>query len=299
MRLHSDWTTAGWDRTPAAPATGPFPRREFLETWWRHRGQGEVLIAETDELLLPLWRDGAVVRIMGEEDLTDYHSPLGRKGLTAFGAAFARALGPGTRFRFDSLPEGVAFPLAGGLAAAGVAAAPVQHEAAAVLDLPRDYDDYLGGLRGKDRHEIRRKGRRFADLLGEPRLVHGPEGFHVFVEMHRAAEGNKGEFMDDAMEGFFRDLLDVDGATLSVLTGGGVPAAAAFGFRDDEGYYLYNSAYAPEYRDASPGVTLVDRLVAASIEGGLPRFDFLKGDEPYKYRMGAAARPLFFLESST
>ena len=31
------------------------------------------------------------------------------------------------------------------MAAAGVAAAPVQHEAAAVLELPGDYDDYLAG----------------------------------------------------------------------------------------------------------------------------------------------------------
>ena len=46
-------------------------------------------------------------------------------------------------------------------------------------------------------------------------------------------------------------------------------------------------------------MVLVDRLVAAAIEAGRPRFDFLKGDEAYKYRTGAVARPLFALEAAT
>ena len=37
MRLHDDWEGVDWGRDPAAPAVGPFPRRGFVEAWWRHR----------------------------------------------------------------------------------------------------------------------------------------------------------------------------------------------------------------------------------------------------------------------
>ncbi|MBU1866710.1 MAG: hypothetical protein KKE89_09875, partial [Actinobacteria bacterium] len=211
MHLHGDWSGSALDRDPVAADVGPFPRRGFLEVWRAHRGSGELLLADDGRVALPLWRGRGGIVIAGEEDLADYHCPLGGglADLPSFGEALGAALTPGTRFRLDSLPGEVAVPLAEGLAAAGVAVAPIPHEAAAVLALPADYETYLGGLRAKDRHEIRRKRRRFTDALGEPHLVSGPDGFGAFVEMHRASEGPKGEFMGEEMAGFFEDLLGV------------------------------------------------------------------------------------------
>ncbi|MCJ7726979.1 MAG: GNAT family N-acetyltransferase [Acidimicrobiia bacterium] len=300
MRLHDDWSSAALDREPIAADVGPFPRRGFLEAWWAHRGSGDVLLAEHGEILLPLYRGPAGIEIIGDQDLTDYHCPLGGTpaDLAEFGGALAEALPPGTPFRLDSLPQEVAVPLAAGLSAAGVAAACHRHEAAAVLELSGDREAYLAGLRSKDRHEIRRKRRRFAETAGPPELIAGPGGFGSFVTMHRAAGGRKGDFMDDAMVAFFEDLLGLDGAVLSLLMGGDTPVAAAFGFQDEGAYYLYNSAYDPEFGAAAPGVTLVDLLIGAAADGGRRRFDFLKGDESYKFRMGATARPLYAIEGA-
>ncbi len=304
MRLHDDWSTAALDRQPAAICVGPFPRRDFLEVWWRQRGSGSLLLAETDAVLLPLWEGPGGVEIVGEADLTDYHCPLGGgpDDTAEFGKALAGTLPPGTRFRLDSLPGEVALPLSVGLAAGGVEALPVRHEAAAVLELPSDYDGYLAGLRSKDRHEIRRKHRRFEEAIGEARLVRGggPDALEAFFSMHRAAGGRKGGFMTPGMEEFFGSLLGIEGAVLSLLTGeGGEPVAGAFGFEDEHAYYLYNSAYDPGSAAESPGVVLIDRLIADAIAGGRHRLDFLKGDEPYKFRMGAVPRPLFVLEGTT
>ena len=47
---------------------------------------------------------------------------------------------------------------------------------------------------------------------------------------------------------------------------------------------------------ASPGVVLFSSMIERQIERGVPVFDFLKGDEAYKYRHGAAPRPLFAIE---
>jgi CelD/BcsL family acetyltransferase involved in cellulose biosynthesis len=39
-------------------------------------------------------------------------------------------------------------------------------------------------------------------------------------------------------------------------------------------------------------------LIERSIADGLSRFDFLKGEEPYKYRLGAVERPLSIIEGT-
>ena len=123
--------------------------------------------------------------------------------------------------------------------------------------------------------------------------------FDAFVTMHRAALGEKGAFFDDAMASFFAALLDLDGAALDLLTAGdGTPVAAAFGFEEPDAYYLYNSAFDPDLGKVSPGVVLVDRMIEQAIAAGRARFDFLKGDEAYKFRMGAEARPLFRVEAA-
>jgi CelD/BcsL family acetyltransferase involved in cellulose biosynthesis len=298
MRTHADWSTPAFGLAPAAPLTGPFTRRPFLEAWWRHRGRGSPLLVEGDAGLLPLWDDGGTVRFLGEPDLTDYHSPLGPDPAAPAGA-FAGSLAVGTRLVLDSLPVEAADPLEGALTAAGLAVRREVHEAAAVLDLPGDYGAYLEGLSGKQRHEVRRKRRRFEETFGPPILERGPGRFDDFARMHRSAPGDKGEFLTDALEAFFADLLEVPGSVLDVLQAAdGTPLASAFGFEDDDAYYLYNSAFDREAGGVSPGAVLVDLLIERAITTGRRRFDFLKGDEPYKFRLGAEARPLILLEAA-
>jgi CelD/BcsL family acetyltransferase involved in cellulose biosynthesis len=102
--------------------------------------------------------------------------------------------------------------------------------------------------------------------------------------------------MTDAMEGLFTELATTAGGTVHHLVCGGVVRASAFGFETHDGYYYYNSAYDPDAAMASPGVVLFSSMIERQIERGVPVFDFLKGDETYKYRHGAAPRPLFAIE---
>jgi len=296
-RVHGDWGAPGFALPPVADLTGPFPHRPFLETWWRHRGMGEALIAESPTALLPACLGSGGLEFMGEADLTDYHSPLGDGG-EGLVADLLAGLEEGTRFCFDSLPEEAAAVVAAGAAREGREVGCRRHGLAAVLDLPASYDEYLAGLDGKERHELRRKQRRFAAVHGAGRLVEaGTAGLGVFAALHRSARGPKGGFLTEEMEAFFRDLLGLEGARLDLLVPeGGEPVAAAFGFGDGRAYYLYNSAYDPGAAATSPGVMLVDLLVRRCLAEGLARLDLLKGDEAYKFRLGAGARPLFVVE---
>ncbi len=303
MRIHDDWATPAFDLRPAAPGTGPFTGRELLRRWWEHRRPvaAELALVEGDGALLPLCRVDGAVSFLGEADLFDYHSPLGG-GVPELVAGYVQGLPAGTRVRFDSLPEAAAELMAKGLDHAGLTADAAQHEVTAVVDLPADFEEYLAGLDKKQRHEVRRKERRFERMVGAPRLATdtSPAGLAHFIRMHRQAPGDKGAFMTEPVAVFFASLLDVPGAKVDLLVpdGGGDPVAAAVGFATDGAYFLYNSAYDPDHAAASPGVVLLTELIRRAIERGATRFDFLKGDEEYKFRLGAAARPLFVLEAT-
>jgi len=282
-----------------APHTGPFPRAEFLRTWWRHRPQGELIVTRASGGALAVVHDQGVARLAGEADLTDYHSPLGAEPAVAVAEVVA-LVGAGTRLEFDSLPVEAAGPLVNAFGALGVAVAMRHHDAAMVLELPRDPEAYLDALEGKQRHEVRRKHRRFAEEAGTPTLRRDPDAVGRFAAMHRTAAGDKGSFMTLEMEGFFTSLVGDAGAVIDVLhDGSGEAVGAAFGFEDADTYYLYNSAFDQSRAALSPGIVLVTALIEAAIASGRRRFDFLKGGEEYKARLGARPRPLYVLEGST
>jgi CelD/BcsL family acetyltransferase involved in cellulose biosynthesis len=295
MRVHQDWTTPAFGFAPLAPHTGPFARRDLLRAWWEHRAGPDDALALVEGAggLVPLRHGADGVAFLGEEDLTDYHSPLG-SGIAELLASYLVTLEPGTPFRFDSLPVEAAEPVEKAVGLAGFSADVTEHEVAAVLELPGDFETYLARLGKKERHEIRRKRRRFDGLLGYARLVEGDdeEGFDAFVAMHRMASGDKGEFMTPEMARYFSTLRSSGGRIHLLLGEGERPVAAAYGFEDGAGYYLYNSAYDPAAGDASPGIVLLAMLIEGAIERGMRVFDFLKGDEEYKFRHGAHRRPL-------
>jgi CelD/BcsL family acetyltransferase involved in cellulose biosynthesis len=83
-----------------------------------------------------------------------------------------------------------------------------------------------------------------------------------------------------------------------MVDGSGRPASAVFSFEDEAGFYLYNSAYEPEVRHLSPGSVMLSHLIERAIGNQLRVFDFLKGDEMYKFRLGAQPRPLYVVEAT-
>ena len=299
MKLHRDWSTSGFGLDPSAPAVGPFPLRSFLQTWWTHRKNGvdDLLIAEDHDGLAVFVRSVHGIEFAGESDLTDYHSPLGQRGPQVV-ADYLSTLDPGTPFRLDSLPLEAADPISEALTTAGIGHTMESHTVAAVMTLPPSFDDYLMMIGKKERHETRRKRRRFTAALGDPMVEDRPEGLDAFIDMHRRASGDKGSFMDEDMAAFFKALLEDGDADLYLLYGSGheTPVAGAFGWDGPSGYYLYNSAYDPEYQDVSPGVVLLASLIERAIDLGHERFDFLKGDETYKFRLGAEERELFVVD---
>jgi CelD/BcsL family acetyltransferase involved in cellulose biosynthesis len=173
-----------------------------------------------------------------------------------------------------------------------------------VVTFPRgaSFDDYLGTLGKKSRHEIRRKVRR-AEAVGDIVLTDSEDPLRdldAFIELHQRRWGADGLFPPtpggDAARVFFRRLFEEHGPDASLrlafLTVGGRRIAAGIHFRTADGYLYYNAGVDPEARDLSPGVVMVAAYVQRALAEGCRRLDFLRGDESYKYEWGAVDEPI-------
>lgn len=292
----------GFDFPPLAPYVGPFPGYDFLSAWWEELAPaGELMSVGDEQGLLPLHSFDSTISFMGDDDHTDYHSPLGQ-GIESLLARVVSMVGQGVRFSFDSMPAEASEPMARGLAAAGIDAEVAEHIVAMVLELPTSIDHFLSAMGKKDRHELRRKRRRYLERVGP--IVHtthtGPGfGFDEFVRLHRLSPGSKGRFITGKRHSFFARLASQPGWRVDLLENHGVATAGLFGWADGQDYFLYNSSFDPSLSTASPGLVLLLSMIEHVINRGFRRFDFLKGSEPYKAKMGARPRQLYKVEATT
>jgi CelD/BcsL family acetyltransferase involved in cellulose biosynthesis len=260
-------------------------------------------------LVLDAGSDGGTLRFLGGEDLTDYMGPIaaGEGYLPAIADAlvtYAVKEIPGWS-RFDARCMPVPFGFADWLVEAGdrlgLPFEVDEHEMTAVLALPASFDEYLVQIGSRRRHELRRKVRRFEEAAPEAQVTTTTQetleaDLKTFFELHRSSIGEKGHFLGQQRREFFtriartfqpRDMLSLDFLEVS-----GSVVAATFSFVYEGTFYLYNSAFDGAWRELSPGIVLVVRLIRRSIEQGMRRFDFLRGTERYKFDLGAERLPL-------
>lgn len=287
----------GVTRASVSPDIGGFAAKAFLETVHRHHPLGTWQAVEDGETFIPLVLHDGEMTFAGHEDLIDYRAPTGIDAVDRLAAALEAR--PEVAVTVDSLPGAAADVVEEAARTAGRTPTRAHHETTARLRLPGGFDEYLSGLSKKERHELRRKRRRYEEELGSVELVResdqGPL-VESFIELHRTARGDKGEFMTPQMADYFRDVLTLEGWHVDGLVDGkGRVTAASFAYEDTHGYYLYNSSYDLGLRHLSPGIVLLGVLIESAADAGLAIFDFLKGDEVYKYRLGAETRQLYLV----
>lgn len=169
------------------------------------------------------------------------------------------------------------------------------------LDLPPSWEDYLGMLNQKQRHEVRRKLRRIREAgrvtyrtIEDSRDV--PDAMDAFLRLFRQSRRDKGAFMNAQRESFFRSLAKAMAQArllrLGILELESLPIAAVLCFDYNNRVYLYNSGYDPQYSSLSVGLISKILSIKDSIERGRDKYDFLRGAENYKYRLGGREIPL-------
>jgi CelD/BcsL family acetyltransferase involved in cellulose biosynthesis len=204
-------------------------------------------------------------------------------------------------FDAPNLPQDVGRALGEAAAAQGLVANIARGDVAVHLPLPPSFDDYLGGLTGSQRHELRRKWRRFereapGASLETADAVSLDGALSTFIALHRRSSGSKGTFMTAPRARFFRRIAAAfqrEGVLrLDALIRHGQSLAWTVGFAHRHTFYLYTSAYDRRSARLSPGLVLLLHLIERSIGEGHRYFDFLRGDERYKFDLGGTPVPL-------
>ncbi len=167
------------------------------------------------------------------------------------------------------------------------------------IPIPGDWETYLASIDKKQRHEIRRKMRRAESefepthwyiVQDEAGIVNGIEDFMSMM----AQDPAKNNFLTEAMRTQFRrsalGAFRAGWLQLSFLEIGGEKAAGYLNFDYNNNLWIYNSALNFAYREYSPGWVLLGYLLQWANENKRQHFDFMRGDEDYKYRFGAVDR---------
>ena len=304
----------------------PFLRAEYQQAWWEHRGGGEWPEAE---LLVFLARDDAgqligvaplfaaanadhrpALMTVGSHEISDYLDVIvACKDLDVFASALLdRLAGPDMpawqTLDLYNLPA--ASPTRAALARAALArgwsAAESRLQQTPAIHLPGNWDAYLDMMDKKERHELKRKMRRAEG--GEDKItwrLADSGAMETFLNM-MALDGDKARFLTPAMRAQFEALAraaDRQGwLQLAFLEVNDAPAAAYLNFDFANRLWIYNSAIDQRFGGLSVGWVLLGHLLRWCIENKRVAFDFMRGDEDYKFRFGATASHVYRLQLS-
>jgi len=175
------------------------------------------------------------------------------------------------------------------------------------LDLPPTWQGYLSTLTQKQRHEVNRKLRRLGEV-GEVsyRVVEDSnsllDSMDLFLRLFRESREDKAIFLTSRIESFFRSLVKATARSgllrFGILELNASPVAVVMYFDYNNSVFLYNNGYASEYSSLSVGLISKVLCLKDSVERGRGKFDFLKGAEEYKYRLGGKEITLYGCEIS-
>jgi len=296
---------------------------EWQKTWWQSLGSGELRVItfrQDDGALVgvaPLFIDKETdghlsLSLIGCVDVSDYLDVIVARGFEE--QVYRALLDTLTRADFpawdtlDLCTTPAASPtnsLFKEIAQArGLNLETKLHDVAPFINLPDDWDAYLATLEKKQRHEIRRKLRRVEEANTRWYVIESaealPQAIADFVQLHKQSRPDKNMFMDTRMETFFarmaQALFPRGWLQLAFLEVDGARAAAILNFVYANDVLVYNSGYDPVmYGSLSPGIVLFAHSIQDAIAAKRRRYDFLRGDEEYKYRFGARDAQLFEL----
>jgi CelD/BcsL family acetyltransferase involved in cellulose biosynthesis len=328
FRLHRDFESlqplkGEWNTLLSESITHvPFLRYEYLSTWWSTRGGGEwpnaglaVVTAHADSRLVgiaPLFfdrdRDGdAALLLLGSIEISDFLDLIVRPGdLQGFLTGLLDFLTKDQTFAWKSIDLQNLLEDSPTLPALEAEAAQrgwkfirqVTYHSPAI-PLKDDFEAYLCCLDKKQRHEIRRKMRRAAESGRGVRwyFVQDRENLEGEIESLMALmkqEPDKAAFltpsMREQMRLFCRMAFEQGWLQLAFLEADGQKAAAYVNIDYLNRIWVYNSGVDRRFMDLSPGWVLLGYLLEWANENKRSEFDFMRGNEDYKYRFGGVDR---------
>ena len=300
-----------WEALAASAGT-VFHTRAFLTSWWQDRlakNSGShlvtAMIVDDGQVVgvCPFELDADRLSFAGGRDVVDYMGPVAAAGREKeVAAALVRLMFEELSWtradlagllQDDPMVQALVCEIQRVAPDAGVES---YDQAPRIEAIPQG-SAYLQLLNSKRRGDVLRKRARLIEAVGELELVvstpeTAPDALERLLVWKAQSSPETREFVAE-YGGFMRTLVDelaaVDACHVVELHASGRPLASAIRLRHRDTAYIYNMSYdmdlAAEFPGAAPGVVLVSLLVERNLERGL-RFDFLKGAQDYKLRLG-------------
>jgi len=313
-----------WNALVEAGVTNaPFLRYEYLSAWWETRGGGEwprdaqlavITASEGQQLVgiapffLTTNRDGqAALMFLGSIEISDYLDVIVRP---AQHQAFIAGLLTWLKTQYPSawqsldlynLPENSPSlaELKNDSLEHGWEYVESVYQPTPYISLPGDFETYLAGIDKKQRHEIRRKMRRAEESGRGVRWYIVDDDTSLDSEMDlfmglMAQDSEKSAFLSDAMrlqmKKSARAAFNAGYLQLAFLEADGQKACAYLNFDYANKIWVYNSGIDRRFMDLSVGWVLLGYLLEWANNQKRSEFDFLRGDEDYKYKFGGQKR---------
>ena len=305
--LNSDWGTI----QSKVPSSSIFSSPEWSQTWWKHFGNGYGLhlgaVKNNNRIvgIAPLITKDNTAYFIGSIDLCDYLDFIVEPGEEeVFFTTLLENLVQEGISSLDLVPlkqeSSTLTVMVNTAKNLGWETSCIQEDISLLLDLPNSWEEYLLLLSGKQRHELTRKMRRLNEA-GEINFrssdSHISEDMEIFLKLFRDSREDKAEFLTPQREQFIKSIAGamsaIDSLRLNILELNASPIAATICFDYQNDVYLYNSGYDPEYSWLSVGLISKALCIKDSIQRLKKRFDFLKGDETYKYHLGGHELSLY------
>lgn len=307
-RLHAlrpHWSDL-WERCPDAT---PFQSAEWLLPWWEHLGRGRLST-------FALWQSERLVGLAPLSVQRYFGLPLRRLVLIGTGNTDYLDVLLDPEFASAALQQiGVALVTISGWdfcdfqqlrpesPLLGMGVAPLRdvvivQEVCPVLSLAGSSLDPV--LPTRLRSNLRYYGRRLERDGGAFEIATRDTvaaNLNALFELHGARWRKRklpGVFTNDRVRRFHhaaaRGFADRGWLQLHRLTMADKVRAALYCFTCRGRGYYYAGGFDPALARWSPGTVLTGRAIQSAATGGSHEFDFLRGDEPYKYTWGAVDR---------
>ncbi len=301
----------------------PFLRHEYMSAWWQNLGGGEWQQAELS-IIVARGPDGQLVGIaplflaenqqgdpalmfLGTHEISDYLDVIARpEDLPVFLEGMLEFLcsqqAPQWRLLdwYNLLESSPTLPALQPLSTKlGLSLNQDMLSHCPCIPLPGDWEAYMASIDKKQRHEIRRKMRRALEnsipvrwyiLEDEAKLDSEIDAFFTLMTF----DAEKARFLTPLMREQMRSIIQIAfrhrWLQLAFIEVDGEKAAAYLNFDYDQRIWVYNSGFNPRFGELSVGWVLLGYLIQWANEHKRAAFDFMRGDEDYKYRFGAVDR---------
>lgn len=294
-----------------------FQTPQFLSSWWESLGFGtlQIIVVRDDQHILrgiaplflqPLSTGSVELNFVGCVNVSDYLDVVvDRDYSEAVYSELHTVLT--TQIKWDSLfwcsvPENS--PTRAFIQKQFAGSSESVQDVTPKITLPIDWETYLSSLDRKQRHELKRKWRRLDELDHTFVCISEKEAavrcVETFIMLHKASSVEKRDFWNDEHLIFFRKFVPTAAEQgwlkLFFLEVNGEAVATMLIFDYNNIYNLYNSGFLPEkYAEVGTGATLTAYTIKDAITQGRGIYDFLRGGEQYKIRLGAVAGAVYDL----